>query len=156
MPPALRRPRDVRTHQRGATDGARPGDTWSNWGRNQSCVPAAWERPGSEVELADVVRRATDAGRTVRAVGSGHSYSAIACTAGHLVDLAGMDRVLAADPSTGVVRVQAGITLHRLNQELADRGLAMEVLGDIDYQSVAGAISTGTHGPGVRYPAPAC
>lgn len=154
MPPALRRPRDVRTHQRGATDGARPGDTWSNWGRNQSCVPAAWERPGSEVELADVVRRATDAGRTVRAVGSGHSYSAIACTAGHLVDLAGMDRVLAADPSTGVVRVQAGITLHRLNQELADRGLAMEVLGDIDYQSVAGAISTGTHGPGVRYPAP--
>lgn len=143
-----------RRHRRGATDGARPGDTWTNWGRNQSCVPAVWERPTSEQELIDVVRRASAGGSTVRAVGAGHSYSAIACTAGHLVDVGAMDRVLAADTTSGVVTVQAGITLHRLNQELADRGLAMEVLGDIDYQSVAGAISTGTHGPGVRYPAP--
>ena len=125
-----------------------------NWARNQSSVPAEWERPTTEEQLADVVRRAAAAGRTVRAVGSGHSYSAIACTDGHLVDLSGYDRVLDADPSTGVVTVQAGIPLRRLSDELASRGLAMEVLGDINYQSIAGALSTGTHGPGIRYPAP--
>lgn len=144
----------TRARQRGSTEGARPGDTWMNWGRNQSCVPASWERPTTEDQLADVVRRAAAAGRTVRAVGSGHSYSAIACTDGHLVDLSGYDRVLEADPSTGVVTVQAGLPLRRLNEELAARGLAMEVLGDINYQSVAGALSTGTHGPGIRYPTP--
>lgn len=143
-----------RSRPRGSTAGARTGDTWTNWARNQSCVPARWDRPTTEARLADVVRRAANDGRTVRAVGSGHSYSAIACTDGHLVDLSGYDRVLDADPSTGVVTVQAGITLRRLNEELAARGLAMEVLGDINYQSVAGALSTGTHGPGIRYPAP--
>jgi len=144
----------TRTTQRGSTAGARPGDTWMNWARTQSCVPDAWERPTSEDQLADVVRRAAANGRTVRAVGSGHSYSSIACTDGHLVDLSGYDRVLDADPDTGVVTVQAGITLQRLGEELAARGLAMEVLGDINHQSVAGALSTGTHGPGIRYPAP--
>jgi L-gulonolactone oxidase len=144
----------IRARQRGATAGARPGDTWTNWGRNQSCVPAAWHRPVSEEQLVDAVRRAADQDRTVRAVGAGHSYSSIACTDGHLVDLSGYDRVIDADPATGVVTVQAGITLRRLNEELAARGLAMEVLGDINYQSVAGALSTGTHGPGIRFPAP--
>lgn len=144
----------LRTRQRGSTAGARTGDTWTNWARNQSCVPAVWARPTTEEQLAGAVQRAAAAGRTVRAVGAGHSYSAIACTDGHLVDLSGYDRVLDADPDTGVVTVQAGITLRRLNEELAARGLAMEVLGDIDYQSIAGALSTGTHGPGIRFPAP--
>ena len=130
---------------------ARTGKVWRNFGRNQSCVPAAWERPGSEDELVDVIRRAASVHRTVRAVGSGHSYSSIACTGGHLVELTDYDRVLDADPTTGLVTVQAGIPLWRLNRELASRGLAMEVLGDINYQSIAGAISTGTHGPGIRF-----
>ena len=143
-----------RRRPRGSTAGARPGDTWTNWGRNQSCVPAGWHRPTSEEQLVDVIGRAAAEDAAVRCVGAGHSYSSIACTAGHLVDLSDYDRVLAADPATGVVTVQAGITLRRLNEELAARGLAMEVLGDIDYQSIAGAISTGTHGPGVRFPTP--
>lgn len=129
----------------------REGRVWRNFGRNQACVPAAWHRPTTEDELVAIVRRAAAEGRTVKAVGAGHSYSAIACTDGHLVDLSGYDRILAADPATGVVTVQAGIPLWRLNEELAARGLAMEVLGDIAYQSIAGAVSTGTHGPGVRF-----
>lgn len=144
----------LRRHQRGSTEGSGPGDLWSNWAGNQSCRPTGWHRPRTEDQLREAVALAASEGRTVRAVGAGHSYSSIACTDGHLVDLSDYDRVLAADPSTGVVTVQAGITLRRLNQELADRGLAMEVLGDIDYQSIAGALSTGTHGPGIRYPAP--
>jgi L-gulono-1,4-lactone dehydrogenase len=87
----------------------------------------------------------------VKAVGAGHSYSAIACTDGHLVELTDYAGVLDADPTTGLVTVQAGIPLWKLNEELAQRGLAMEVLGDIAYQSIAGAVSTGTHGPGIRF-----
>jgi FAD-linked oxidoreductase len=129
----------------------RRGPTWRNFGRNQASVPAAWERPTTEDELVDVVRRAGETGATVKAVGAGHSYSAIACTDGHLVDLSGYGGVLAADPATGLVTVEAGITLRRLNDELHARGLALPVLGDIDYQSIAGATATGTHGPGIRH-----
>lgn len=129
----------------------RRGRTWQNFGRNQACVPSAWESPTSEAELVEVVTRAAGLGRTVKAVGSGHSYSAIACTDGHLVDLSGYDRVLEVDASTGLVTVQAGIPLWALNEELARRGLALPVLGDINYQSIAGAIATGTHGPGARF-----
>jgi L-gulonolactone oxidase len=65
-----------------------------------------------------------------------------------MVSLARMDRLLDADPATGLVRVEAGIQLHALNERLWDLGLAMENLGDIDVQSLAGAISTATHGTG--------
>lgn len=129
----------------------RTGKTWRNFGRNQACVPAVWERPTSEDELVAIVHRAADAGRTVKAVGAGHSYSAIACTDGHLVDLSGYRRVLAADPSAHTITVQAGITIRQLNHELHARGMALPVLGDIDYQSIAGAIATGTHGPGATH-----
>lgn len=114
-------------------------------------MPTAWERPTTEDALVDVVRRAAETGATVKAVGAGHSYSAIACTGGHLVDLSGDDAVLAADPASGLVTVEAGITLRRLNDELHARGLALPVLGDIDDRSIAGATATGTHGPGIRH-----
>jgi FAD-linked oxidoreductase len=57
------------------------------------------------------------------------------------------------DPDTGhaLVTVGAGMRLRRLNRLLAERGLAMQNLGDIDRQSIAGAISTGTHGTGARF-----
>ena len=129
----------------------RSGKVWRNFGRNQSCVPAVWERPTTEEELVAIIRRAAVTGRTVKAVGSGHSYSAIACTDGHLLDLSDYSRVLHVDRSTGLVTAQAGIPLWRLSEELAAHGLALEVLGDINYQSIAGAISTGTHGPGIKF-----
>ncbi|MCC5951859.1 MAG: FAD-binding protein [Acidimicrobiia bacterium] len=129
----------------------REGRVWRNWGGNQASVPIRWHRPTTEEELVAVVRRAAAEGTTVKAVGAGHSYSAIACTSGHLVDLSGYDRVLAADLDSGVVTVQAGIPLWKLADELAVRGRALEVLGDINVQSLAGAISTGTHGPGIGY-----
>jgi len=114
-------------------------------------VPEVWEQPTSEEALVEVVRRAGEADRTVKAVGSGHSYSAIACTDGHLVDLSAYRGVLAADATTGTITVEAGISLSRLNDELDGRGRALPVLGDIAYQSIAGAVSTGTHGPGARF-----
>ena len=81
-------------------------------------------------------------------VGSGHSFTDIACTDGHLVDLDRYNRVLAVDPEARTATVQAGIRLEDLNVHLDRRGLALPNLGDIAYQTIAGATSTSTHGTG--------
>jgi len=88
----------------------------------------------------------------VRVAGAGHSFSDIALSEGLLLKLDRLGAVLDIDRSAGLVRVQAGITLRELSRQLAVEGLALENLGDIDAQSVAGAISTATHGTGARLP----
>ncbi len=118
---------------------------WLNWAREQRCSPALIERPSSEEELARVVRR----GGPVKVAGSGHSFTDIACTDGVMVDLSRMRRVLAVDGER--VTVEAGITLRHLGEELRSRGLAMENQGDVDPQTLAGALSTATHGTGGRF-----
>ena len=125
-------------------------ETWANWAGNQVCTPADIARPVTDAELVRTVREAAAAGRAVKAVGAGHSFTDVACTDGVLVDLRSYNRVLDVDGDGRLVTVQAGISLHRLNAALAARGLALENLGDIDRQSVAGAISTSTHGTGGR------
>ena len=124
---------------------------WTNWAREQRCAPQRIERPASETKVAELVGAAAAAGTSVRAVGSGHSFTDCACTDGLMLDLSGMDRVLDADTTSGLVSVEAGITLHALGKRLAELGLAMENQGDIDSQTLAGAISTATHGTGARY-----
>ena len=86
----------------------------------------------------------------VRVAGSGHSFSDIACTDGLQLRLHGLSKVLDVDRSSGLVRVQGGITIHELSQQLAEHELALENLGDIDAQTIAGAISTATHGTGAK------
>ena len=121
---------------------------WTSWARTQRCDPVAIERPKSAREVQAAVRRAIDAGRTVRAAGAGHSFSACVPTDGTLLALDRLDRILDADGTR--VEVEAGITLAALNQGLEQRGLALPNLGDIDAQSLAGALATGTHGTGAR------
>ena len=118
---------------------------WSNWAREQRCAPQRIERPRSEAELCDIVAGAD----RVKAVGSGHSFTDIACTDGVMVDLSRMNSVLESDSE--LVRVQAGISIAECARELAARGLALENQGDIDKQSLAGAVATATHGTGVRF-----
>jgi L-gulonolactone oxidase len=125
--------------------------TWRNWAGNQQCAPARIERPASEEELARIVRDAAAEGRRVKVAGSGHSFTGIALTDGVLVQLDRYDRILAADRERGLVTVESGITLARLNEELDARGLALPNLGDIAYQTVSGAIATATHGTGLQY-----
>jgi L-gulonolactone oxidase len=117
-------------------------ELWTNWTGDQRCAPSAIERPGSEDELAAVVQRS----ERMRAVGSGHSFTDAACTDGVLIDLRRMNRVLSQERE--LVTVEAGITLHDLGERLAELGLAMENQGDIDRQTLAGALSTATHGTG--------
>jgi FAD-linked oxidoreductase len=122
-------------------------ETWRNWSGEQHCAPERIERPASEEAVADAVRRAP--GR-VRVSASGHSFTDIACTDETMMRLDALDGVVSVDGE--LVEVEAGITLHRLGKELADRGLAMENQGDIDRQQLAGAISTATHGTGSSFP----
>ncbi len=119
---------------------------WSNWSRGQSCAPAEHVRPQSRAELSAAVAR----GRAVRVAGAGHSFSGGVPTDGTLLSLERLDRVLDVDRAAGLVRAEAGIGLHRLVRELHGHGLALPNLGDIDVQSLAGALATGTHGTGGR------
>jgi len=121
---------------------------WTNWAGDQSCFPAEVVRPADRAGLAEAVARAAAAGRKVRVAGSGHSFTAAALTEGTMVRIEALAGVIDADPATGLVEVGAGTVLADLNEELAGLGLAMENLGDIDRQTLAGAISTGTHGTG--------
>jgi L-gulonolactone oxidase len=124
---------------------------WSNWAGDQHCAPARYDEPASEAELIEAVARARKAGMPLRAVGSGHSFTDAACTDGHMVSLRRMGRVIDADAASGLAEVQAGIRLRELGPALATHGLAMENLGDVDAQALAGAILTGTHGTGVGF-----
>jgi len=119
---------------------------WSNWSRGQSCAPAEHVRPRNRAELAEAVA----GGRAVRVAGAGHSFSGGVVTDGTLLSLERLDRVLDVDPTGGLVRAEAGISLHRLVRELHGHGLALPNLGDVDAQSLAGALATGTHGTGAR------
>ena len=107
-------------------------------------------RPRERAELAATVVAAAEAGSTVAVAGSGHSFTEAAMTSGTMIDVGALSGVIDADPTTGLVRVGAGTVLADLNEELHRLGLAMENLGDIDRQTVAGAISTGTHGTGAK------
>lgn len=120
----------------------------SNWARNQRCVPDAVHQPTSTDEVARIVRQAHEAGQRVKVIGAGHSFTATAMTDGVMLRLDNMTQILNVDGETGQVHVQAGATLHDFCRELHSYGLALPNLGDIDVQSIAGAISTATHGTG--------
>ncbi len=124
--------------------------SWSNWADNQHAAPSRVVHPRDVDELAGTVKEAVTAGQRVKAVGSGHSFTSIAVSDGVQLNLSEMSGFVAADRRTGLVTVQAGMPLHRLNATLAELGLALSNLGDIDAQTVAGALSTGTHGTGRR------
>jgi len=130
---------------------ARRASIVRNWARNQACVPTEVARPGSTAEVAAIVQRAHSEGRRVKTIGAGHSFTATAMTNGVLLSLEKMNRVLSIDAGRQRVTVQAGIALSALSDELDSVGLALPNLGDINVQSVAGAINTATHGTGIHF-----
>ena len=123
---------------------------WSNWAGNQRVDATRVVRPASTEEVAAAVRAAAAEGLTVKPVGAGHSFTAAAATGGVRLELDRLAGLVAVDRDTRQVTVQAGMRLGELNRVLAAQGLAMANLGDIDVQTVSGAISTGTHGTGAR------
>jgi L-gulono-1,4-lactone dehydrogenase len=126
------------------------GDTWHNWTGDQRCRPAEIVRPRDRGEMVAAIATAAGAGRKVSVAGAGHSFTEAALTDSTMIDVAALSGTIDADPVSGLVKVGAGTVLADLNGELHRLGLAMENLGDIDRQTVAGAISTGTHGTGAK------
>jgi len=123
---------------------------WRNWAGDQHCTPAAFVAPATTAEIVAAIGHAAAERRRVRVAGAGHSFGDLVPTNGHLMSLRRMAAVLDADRASGLVRVQAGITIHALNRRLSELGLALENVGDIEVQSIAGAIATATHGTGGR------
>ncbi|MFB8773201.1 D-arabinono-1,4-lactone oxidase [Streptomyces broussonetiae] len=122
--------------------------TWRNWGGNVTARPAREVVPASVEELADAVRRAAEDGLTVKAVGTGHSFTSIAATDGVLIRPQLLTGIRDIDRTAMTVTVEAGTPLKRVNTALAREGLSLANMGDIMEQTVSGAVSTGTHGTG--------
>jgi len=122
---------------------------WHNWTGNVVATPAQIASPTSEEEVVWLVQEAARTRQSVRTVGSGHSFQPLCATDGLLISLDELQGVVSADSTTGLATVWAGTKLHALGAPLLEAGLALANMGDIDRQSVAGAISTGTHGTGL-------
>ncbi len=121
---------------------------WRNWAGNVSAAATRVEVPQSVSEVVDLVKAAGRDGLPVKPVGSGHSFTPIAATDGVRVDLSRLSGLRRIDREADTVTVDAGMPLHRLNTILHAHGLALTNMGDVAYQTVSGAISTGTHGTG--------
>ena len=131
------------------SEAARP--TWRNWSREQTCKPVRIARPFTREGLVLAMTEANERGERIKVAGSGHSFSPAALTDGTMIDISSLDRILDVDPSSGLVRVEAGAVLGKLSERLDRLGVAFENLGDIDKQTLAGSISTATHGTGARF-----
>jgi len=133
--------------------------TWRNHLGNQSIDPLRIYAPRSIDEVVAIVRAAEAAGVTARAVGSGHSWSDVALTEGYLMKTDRLSRAPAREPDffkpawqpRTLVRVEAGIRIKELNAYLDRNGLGLSQMGGYDHQTVAGVISTSTHGSGTTY-----
>ncbi|PCE22339.1 FAD-binding oxidoreductase [Paraburkholderia acidicola] len=122
---------------------------WRNWSGYVSSPKATVKTPGSRDELVGVLRSAAGSQAPVRVVGAGHSFSPLAQTDGVILSLDQLQGLIHIDETRRVARVHAGTRLYTLGAALAEHGFAMENLGDINVQSIAGATSTGTHGTGI-------
>ena len=124
---------------------------WQNWGRNQSFTVAQIATPASEAEVIATVQRAVAAGETVRAAGSGHSFTPIVETKDVLLDLSHFSGVVSADADTRRAIILAGTKMADVGAPLWEAGLALANQGDTDIQTMSGAIATGTKGSGLAF-----
>lgn len=125
---------------------------WTNWAGNVSTVPHAIHRPTSEEAVSEIVRQCAATNLRVKVPGSGHSFTATAAPEDQMISLSALSGIHSIDRSQLLVTVGAGTVLNDLNRLLHAEGLALPNLGDIAYQTVAGAISTSTHGTGRALP----
>lgn len=126
-------------------------NSWGNWGGNQSFEAESIARPETEDEAITVVRNAVRDGKTVRVAGGGHSFTPVVETKGLLLDLSKLTGVISVDRAASKAEVWAGSRIADIGQSLWDAGLSIANQGDIDVQSVAGAVATGTKGSGIHF-----
>ncbi len=122
----------------------RSAPTLSNWSNTLTYSARAVHEPGSVDELQHVVARLP----RVKALGTRHSFSAVADTTGDLLSLAALPADVAVDTGSGTASVTGGTRYGVLLRELQEQGLALHNTGSLPHISVAGATATGTHGSG--------
>ena len=122
-----------------------------NWSGNVQFSPTTIALPATEEDIQQLVLTAIQENRKIRLIGSGHSFTPLVKTNDILISLDNFQGLVSVDQSSHQVTVKAGTKLHLLGQLLFEQGLAMENMGDIDRQSIAGTISTGTHGTGIKF-----
>lgn len=127
------------------------GREWVNWSGSLRFTPAEYAEPADEAAVADLIHRARERRLPLRPVGAGHSSSPLVRTDGILLSLDRLTGLCDYDHSTERATVGAGTRLRDVGDGLFQAGLAMENLGDVDYQTIAGAMATGTHGTGPRF-----
>jgi L-gulonolactone oxidase len=122
--------------------------SWQNWAGSVSATPAAMPAPDSLEAIRAIVRDVAARGGCLRVVGAGHSFTPLVATNDTIMTLDGYAGLVSVDAGSAQAVVKAGTRLYDLGTGLAAHGLAQENLGDINVQSLAGALSTGTHGTG--------
>lgn len=123
-----------------------PAPTWTNWSGHLTTTRANVRHVRSE---ADAVAVAAAAGpSTIRVAGAGHSHMPLVPTDDLILDLSGLSGVLSVDAERRQATIRAGTPIYALGPALHASGLALTNQGDIDRQSLAGAVATGTHGTG--------
>ncbi len=127
------------------------GRVWTSWSGLSTAQPTQVLSPTDTDEVLDAVLAARSNGLRVKMVGSGHSFTDVAVCDGLLLRPERLTGITAVDREAMTVTVRAGTPLHELNARLSGLGLGLHNMGDIDRQTVAGAISTGTHGAGGRW-----
>ncbi|KAL4728305.1 hypothetical protein ACLX1H_005048 [Fusarium chlamydosporum] len=134
----------------------KPATDWVNCIGEQKCTPKSLRKANNISDLVKAVHDGADQKLNVRIVGSGHSFSNVCPTDGILLDPHGMNQFLKLNPSSlkksadaaNYAFVESGITIKNLNTQLDRMGKALATMGAYDGQTLAGAISTGTHGSG--------
>ena len=124
--------------------------TWTNWSGLSTAHPIGELTPHDAGDVVDAVLSARHQDLVVKMPGTGHSFTDIALTDGLLLRPDSLRGVVGVDRDAMTVTVLAGTPLHELNTALEKLGLSLHNMGDIDEQTIAGAISTGTHGTGGR------
>ncbi|HHW83805.1 MAG TPA: FAD-binding protein [Actinomycetales bacterium] len=122
-----------------------------NWSGKVVFHPARVARPGSDAEVAEVLRAAGEQGLRVRPVGAAHSFTPLMATGGVALSLDRLTGVEDVEQATGEVWLRGGTRIREIAGLLAPHRLALPNMGDIDAQAIAGAVSTGTHGTGLAF-----
>ncbi len=123
---------------------------WRNWSRLEAARPEEVYAPRDVQDVVTAVRAARERGTTVKMAGTGHSFTGIAVPEHTLLLPDKLTGILVVDRDAMTVTARAGTPLHVLNDELERLGLSLHNMGDIAEQTIAGAVSTGTHGSGGR------
>ncbi|MFJ6456117.1 D-arabinono-1,4-lactone oxidase [Paenarthrobacter sp. NPDC091669] len=123
---------------------------WNNWGQNQRFRPQEVRHPGTEIGVRDAVRSAISKGESVRAAGSGHSYTPVVETEHTLLDLRRISGIVSLDQAKRQAFVRSGTILADLGEPLWKAGYSLANQGDTHGQTLAGATATGTKGSGKR------